>query len=136
MKTNIKITLVILLTILMNSLLMGQLTQITAPNMVSEANVYEDVNKTMYSTLVTFKFKQKMVDMSVGAANVNENGILYPAFKQLLNSLRSRYGDFSIKKAIPNENWGDTLKINKRTNELVRVNDLSQIYRLELNHTT
>ena len=131
MKTNIKITLVILLTILMNSLLMGQLTQITAPNMVSEANVYEDVNKTMYSTLVTFKFKQKMVDMSVGAANVNENGILYPAFKQLLNSLRSRYGDFSIKKAIPNENWGDTLKINKRTNELVRVNDLSQIYRLE-----
>lgn len=82
------------ITVLLNSLLFAQLVQITEPNMVSEANIYEDSNGTRYSELVTFKFKYKMVDMNRGEVNVSENKILYPAFRQLLSSLRNQYGNF------------------------------------------
>lgn len=118
------------ITVLLNSLLFAQLVQITEPNMVSEANIYEDPNGTRYSELVTFKFKYKMVDMNRGEVNVSENKILYPAFRQLLSSLRNQYGNFVIKKSIPDVIWGDTIGVNKRTNQTVIVNDLSQIYRI------
>ncbi|MBV6420147.1 MAG: hypothetical protein DAHOPDDO_01375 [Ignavibacteriaceae bacterium] len=45
---NAKYILFVFLTItfLLNNLLFGQLIQITSPNMVSEANIYEDQNGT------------------------------------------------------------------------------------------
>ena len=133
MKNKLRISFVVLFTILMNSALFGQLTQITEPNMISEANIYEDEKGTMYSTLVSFKFKYEMVEMIRGDENVDESNILYPSFKQLLNSLRSSFGDFSILKTVEDAQWGDTLGVNKRTNETVNVNDLSQIYRIIFN---
>ena len=131
MKTLLKIRIVLLATILISGSLMGQLKEITAPNMISEANIYEDADKNLYSTLVTFKFNKKMIDIERGERIINANGILFPGFKQLLNSLREKYGEFSITKSVPNASWGDTLATNRRTNEIVRVNDLSQIYRIE-----
>ena len=131
MKTLLKIRIVLLATILISGSLMGQLKEITAPNMISEANIYEDADKNLYSTLVTFKFNKKMIDIERGERIINANGILFPGFKQLLNSLRKQYGEFSITKSVPNASWGDTLATNRRTNEIVRVNDLSQIYRIE-----
>jgi len=130
MKTRYIIFISLTLTILLNGLLFGQLVQITEPNMISEANIYEDQNGTRYSELVTFKFKYKMVNMNRGEVIVSENKILYPAFRQLLNSLRNQFGNFVIKKAIPDVIWGDTIGVNKRTNQTVIVNDLSQIYRI------
>lgn len=121
---------ILMLAILMNSLLFGQLIPITGPNMMSEAPVYEDANGTMYSTLVTFKFKYKMVNLDSGQIYVDKNKILYPAFKQLLNSLKNQYYNFAISKTFTDAQWADTLAINKRTNEMVKVNDLSQIYRI------
>ncbi len=134
MKKRLNIKIVLILTVILNGLLFGQLTLITEPNMVSEANIYEDENGTRYSELVTFKFKYKMVEMNRGEVNVDEKKILYPAFKQLLSSLRNQFGNFSITKSVIDAQWGDTLAINKRTNELVRVNDLSQIYRIIFEH--
>ncbi len=131
MKTGLKIRTILFVAIILSSSLLGQLKEITAPNMISEANIYEDANKNMYSTLVTFKFNKKMVDVERGERIINANGILFPNFKQLLNSLREKYGEFSITKSVPNASWGDTLATNRRTNEIVRVNDLSQIYRIE-----
>lgn len=131
MKTGLKIRTILFVAILLSSSLLGQLKEITAPNMISEANIYEEADKNLYSTLVTFKFNKKMIDIERGERLINTNGILFPRFKQLLNSLREKYGEFSITKSVPNASWGDTLATNKRTNERVRVNDLSQIYRLE-----
>ena len=130
MKTRYILFISLILTVLLNGLLFGQLIQINEPNMISEANIYEDQNGTRYSELVTFKFKYKMVNMNRGEVIVNENNILYPDFRQLLNSLRNQYGNFVIKKAIPDVIWGDTIGVNKRTNQTVIVNDLSQIYRI------
>ena len=45
MKTLLKIRIVLLATILISGSLMGQLKEITAPNMISEANIYEDADK-------------------------------------------------------------------------------------------
>lgn len=133
MREKFNLIMVLVLSILISSTLFGQLTQINEPNMVSEAEIFEDENGTMYSTLVTFRFKHKMVDLRQGEVNVKESIILYPDFRQLLNSLRSSFGDFSILKTVENAQWGDTLGVNKRTNETVRVNDLSQIYRIIFN---
>jgi len=130
MKTRYILFISLTITVLVNGLLFGQLVQITEPNMMSEANIYEDQNGTRYSELVTFKFKYKMVNMNRGEVIVNENEILYPAFRQLLNNLRKQFGNFVIKKAIPDVIWGDTIGVNKRTNQTVIVNDLSQIYRI------
>ena len=131
MKTGLKIRTILFVAILISSSLLGQLKEITAPNMISEANIFEDANKNIYSTLVTFKFNKKMIDIERGERIVNANRILFSNFKQLLNSLREKYGEFSITKSVPNINWGDTLATNRRTNKRVRVNDLSQIYRIE-----
>jgi hypothetical protein len=130
MKTRYILFISLTITVLVNGLLFGQLVQITEPNMMSEANIYEDPNGTRYSELVTFKFKYKMVNMNRGEVIVNENNILYPDFRQLLNNLRKQFGNFVIKKAIPDVIWGDTIGVNKRTNQTVIVNDLSQIYRI------
>ncbi|WP_290660187.1 S8/S53 family peptidase [Ignavibacterium sp.] len=134
MKTRYILFISLILTVLLNGLLFGQLVQITEPNMMSEANIYEDQNGTRYSELVTFKFKYKMVNMNRGEVIVNENNILYPDFRQLLNSLRNQYGNFIITKSVLNASWGDTLGFNKRTNQTVRINDLSQIYRIVFNN--
>lgn len=52
----------LVLTALLNGLLFGQLVQINEPNMISEANIYEDANGIRYSELVTFKFKYKILE--------------------------------------------------------------------------
>lgn len=130
MKTRYIFFISLILTVLLNGLLFGQLVQISEPNMISEANIYEDTNGIRYSELVTFKFKSKMLDINRGEVIVNESKILYPAFRQLLSSLRNQYGNFIITKSVLNSSWGDTLGLNKRTNQTVRVNDLSQIYRI------
>lgn len=134
MKTRYILFISLILTVLLNGLLFGQLVQISEPNMVSEANIYEDPSGTRYSELVTFKFKSKMLDMNRGEVIVSENKILYPDFRQLLNSLRNQYGNFIITKSVLNSSWGDTLGFNKRTNQTVRINDLSQIYRIVFNN--
>jgi hypothetical protein len=130
MKTRYILLICLTITVLMSSMLFGQLIQINEPNMVSEGNIYENPGGTRYSELVTFKFKYKMANMNRGEVIVSENKILYPAFRQLLSSLRNQYGNFVIKKSVPDVIWGDTIGVNKRTNQTVIVNDLSQIYRI------
>ncbi len=134
MKHRYLLTVYLILTVFANSLTFGQLIQITEPNMISEANIYENPSGNRYSELVTFKFKYKMADLNRGEVIVNENKILYPAFRQLLNSLRNQYGNFVIKKSVPDVIWGDTIGVNKRTNQTVIVNNLSQIYRIIFNN--
>ena len=129
----LQVTIVIIFSLILNISISAQLTQITGPNMMSEANVYKDANGALFSTLVTFKFKSKMVNINRGQKTVNENGILHSNFKGLLSRIRAQYGNFVINKTVPDVQWEDSLKVNKRTNQIVHVVDLSQIYRLIFN---
>ncbi|WP_290661937.1 S8 family serine peptidase [Ignavibacterium sp.] len=134
MKTRTITNLFLIIFLLPISLVFGQLTQITEPNMISEANIYRDANNVKYSELITFKFKIKMVELRRGEENVDRTKIQSTAFKNLLNGLENQYGSFVIKKSIPDVMWGDTIGINKRTGQSVRINDLSQIYRIIFNN--
>lgn len=116
------------------SMVFGQLTQITEPNMIYESNIYRDANNVKYSKLITFKFKTKMVDLSRGEENVDITKIQSISFKNILNNLKNQYGSFLIKKTIPAAVWGDTIGVNKRTGQNVRINDMSQIYKIIFNN--
>ena len=50
--------------------------------------------------------------------------------KDVFKSFKKRYGEFEIIKVHPNRFWGDTLRTNKRTKNIVRVPDLSQKFKL------
>lgn len=62
MKTRANTKLFLIILLFPFSWVFGQLTQITEPNMISEAKIYRDANNVKYSELITFKFKTKMVD--------------------------------------------------------------------------
>ncbi len=115
------------------SLAFAQLTQITEPNMISEANIYRDASNVKYSELELLSSRQKMVDIRRGEENVDRTKIQSASFKNLLNSLENQYGSFVIKKSIPDAMWGDTIGVNKRTGQSVKINDMSQIYRIIFN---
>ena len=106
------------LLILLSSSYFAQLVQITAPNMYSEVPIYKNEIGKQYSTLITFQYCKKLVNVPKGLTYFQEDSIFYPKFKNFLNELRIKYGALSIIKSIPNAVWGDTLKINKRTKKL------------------
>jgi hypothetical protein len=74
-----------------------------------------------------------MADIPPNTAEVGINDIIDGTFIDFLSSLETTYGSFSIRKAVPSFEWGDTIAVNKRTNEQVIINDLSQIYELHFN---
>ncbi len=122
---------IIVIFILLSNFCFAQLTQITAPNMYSEVPIYKNEKGELYSTLITFEYNKKLVDVPKGLSSFSENKIHFPTFTNLLNELRVKFGSLSIIKAIPNACWGDTLMINKRTNKMVKVPELSQIYKIQ-----
>jgi len=124
-------TILLLLVIIINSLSIAQLTKLTGPNMLTEADIYKNTQGVMYSNNVKFGFSKKMVEIMKGVSNVDINKIKYNAFKNKLTELNIKYGNFSIRKVNPSIQWGDTIRVNRRTKKLVSVPDLSQEYIIE-----
>ncbi|MFA3784085.1 S8 family serine peptidase, partial [Melioribacteraceae bacterium 4301-Me] len=114
-----------------SSITFAQLTMVTEPNMNSEAPLYKNEKGELYSTIITFKYGNKLANISKGSSEVQENDILVSEFRNFLNRLKNQYGEFSLLKAVPDAIWGDTLKTNKRTKQIARVVDLSQIYKID-----
>lgn len=129
MKTMIK-SIFVLFTFWGN-LCFAQLTQVITPNMYSEVPIYKNGKGELYTTSITFQYSKLLVDIPKGQTSLREDKIIFQVFKNVLNELRTKYGSFSITKAIPDAYWGDTLKINKRTNKMVKVPDFSQIYKIQ-----
>lgn len=63
MKKSMIITLILFL---LSSCVFGQLTKISRPNMVSEADIYKDEQGVRYSNLVNVKFSQNVIELSKG----------------------------------------------------------------------
>lgn len=128
MKTIAKIFSIILI---ISNFSFAQLVQITEPNMYSDVPIYKNSEGTQYSTLIVFTFNTKLIDLPKGTALFNKNNITNSSFNGLVNRLKNHFGDFSILKIVPDAIWGDTLRKNKRTKQIVKVPDLSQIYKIE-----
>ncbi len=111
----------------------AQLTLVSGTNLVTETDIYVNNQNVRYSDLIKIKFNQKIIDLPIGESIANLNDISNPDIKNHFLSLKSRYGDFSLNKAVPWTFWGDTIKTHKRTGEQVIVKDWSQIFHLNFN---
>lgn len=116
-----------------NSVYSQQLTKYTHPNLISERDLYFDNQGYKYSDLITFKFNQKIIDLPQNQTIAQISNISNQNLRNFFNSLQSKYGSIIIEKVFPSAVWGDTLKLNWRTKQLVPVKDLSQVFRIKFN---
>lgn len=128
MKSIIKTSLIILFA---SCLSFAQLTQVTSPNMYSEVPIYKNARGEQYASVIVFKYKNKLIELPKGIFSFKKENITNTPFKELLNNLESKYGEFTITKVVPNAEWGDSIKTNKRTKQRIKVIDLSQIYKIQ-----
>jgi hypothetical protein len=110
----------------------GQLTLVQDENVYYESPIYKDGAGKKYSDLITIKFKEKIIDRSVGTKEIDKEWVKGNA-KKIFNELKNTFGPFSIKKAYPNKVWGDNYRIHKRTKKRIKVRDFSQVYIIRFN---
>ncbi|MFU8862209.1 MAG: S8 family peptidase, partial [Cyclonatronaceae bacterium] len=108
-----------------------ELREFKQPGMFSETAIYKDNAGESYSGLVTFRFKSNMVGTSRNRSVVSLYEIQRSEFRDLLGEISKKFGRFDIIKLHPDKLWGDTLRVHRRTGEIVGVIDLSQIYQLK-----
>lgn len=80
----------------------AQLVKLTAPNLLTETDVYQNVQGVMYADEVKFGFNKKMLNMTKGEAIVNIRNIMHSGFRNALSELNRKYGNFTIIKVNPN----------------------------------
>lgn len=129
LKLNILSIILLLTSITLNA----QLVKITHPNLISESDIYVDENGKRYSDLITVKFVQKLIALPQGQKFTEINSINNIGVRNYFSSLKNKYGDFQIIKVFPMAVWGDTLRINKRTKDVVSIKELSQFFKIEFN---
>lgn len=116
-----------------NNFSFAQLTKFTHPDLISERDLYFDNQGNKYSDLITFKFNQKIIDLPQNQKIAQINNIANQTIRNFFSSLQNKYGLITIEKVFPSAVWGDTLKLNWRTKQLVPVKDLSQVFRVKFN---
>ena len=97
----------------------------------SESPIYY-INETAYSDRITVKFSQNVMKTTRGQRLHDINDILlgYNSLMTHLNSLQIDFGNYQLLKQIPNSTWGDVIRTNIRTGELVTISDNSQLFSL------
>jgi len=93
-------------------------------------------NNIRKSTQLNVKFNVKVFEFAQNkiTAGYNEmlpgKGILKPFFQEL----EKKYGEFTFTKIIPRAKWADTLFYDKTIGETRRLIDMSQLYKIKINH--
>lgn len=77
----------------------AQLKKFSAPNLYSEANVYQDDKGNWYSNSVTIKFAKKTIDLPRGIKNAAFLNILIPQTKEILLRVKKKYGKFALENS-------------------------------------
>lgn len=87
-------------------------------------------NGVRKSTQITVHFKEKVFDLPKGLrqARIMDVASSFSQLRQHFTGLEKRYGAVSFIKQIPNAIWGDIWQRHKRTGELVRIHDMSQLF--------
>lgn len=81
--------------------------------------------------MITLKFNRRIAELPKGQSLLNIKTVSNTTGKSILNELKKNFGEFSIEKAYPTSIWGDTLRIHKRTKEIIKVKDFSQVYKIK-----
>ncbi|MDZ7369509.1 MAG: S8 family serine peptidase [candidate division KSB1 bacterium] len=87
-------------------------------------------NGVRKSTQITVHFKEKVFDLPRGVwqAQIGDMASAVANVRQHFSQLEQRYGAVSFVKVIPNAMWGDVWQRHKRTGQLVRIHDMSQLF--------
>ncbi len=109
----------------------GQLIKINKPNAICESDIYKDENGIRYSKLISVQFNEKVFDLKGGKLNAKISDPKTSNLQVYLSKLKQRYGNFSLVKTIPQAEWGDTIRVNKRTGQTVSIRDLSQAFKIK-----
>ena len=98
-------------------------------NIVSEAPIIFE-NGIKFSDRITVKFNKNILPSQSGERilSMNRLNVEFPNVIESFQNLSSNYGDFYFIKQVPNSVWGENIRTNKRSGELVVVPDLSQLF--------
>lgn len=87
-------------------------------------------NGVRKSTQITIHFKEKVFDLPRGVwqAQIGDMASSMTNVRQHFFQLEQKYGAISLTKVIPEAMWGDVWQRHKRTGQLVRIHDMSQLF--------
>lgn len=125
-----KITLLLLVLLFTSINLNAQLTDLVEPNKYSEFEIYMDSDSLWYSTSITVQFKGRTIELPAGATNASTSDIIKPNTRNILQSVKQKYGNFRLEKVFKNSSWGDTLGVDRNTGRQVNLRNLSQFYKI------
>ncbi len=120
-----------LFTLVLQGTAFAQLKRVTTPNMISEPAIYVNSKGKRYSTGITFEFKKDIINLPRDVVRASVSQISLPEVQHFLNTIRQKYGNFTLIKEVPSAVWGDTVRINRRTGKTVYIKDMSQYFRLK-----
>jgi subtilisin family serine protease len=120
-------------TILIGLLLHAPLQSQT--QLYSEAPIIFE-NGVRKSTQLTVHFKYPVLDLPRGTrhAAITDIASQFPQLIAYFSALRNRYGDITLIKQIPDALWGDVWRANFNTGQLVRIHDMSQLFKMAFTH--
>lgn len=117
--------------ILSFSLIYSQLLKNNDSNLISESEIYiDETNNERYSDLIKLKFNDNILRLPEGEIKVELIHISNKEAQNYLIKLEKKYGKYEMSKLVPEANWGDTLVINRRSGELIKIPDWSQLVKI------
>ncbi len=109
---------------------LAQLTLWEEEYLFTEDDIYLDENENKYAYQVIVNFTTNVIDLLVGDSVATINDINDIEIRDHLVDLDAEYGPITLEKCFPDTYWGDTVRTNKRTGEIVSIIDMSQVFRI------
>lgn len=109
------------------------MTELLLPGVYSEGRFFTDSNGILYTNKIKVKFNEYVVESADGQRVVPVDNIKseFSGIRALMLDLEQRFGHIDLIKQIPSANYGDIIRVNKRTNEDVEIEDISQLYAIK-----
>ncbi len=134
MKNAIQKTIILPLLLSITTMAQSNLTLLQEPLLVTESDIYLDLNNNKFSDLITINFTDNIINLPVGVSQASINDINDVDVRNFLNSLVTQYGNITLEKVFPDLIWGDTERTNKRNGKTVTINDLSQVFQIHFSN--
>ncbi len=110
---------------LLSTIALGQFVQSEVPIVLEDGVVK--------AKRITVSFNENVIPTNRGTSTVDisQYPIINTQVSTLMSALTMRFGTPVIRKSIPSVLWGDTLVLNRRTQQLVRVPEMSQLFTMD-----
>ena len=111
--------------------LFAQLKKLNADNLFTEREIFVDQRTNYYySDLIRVKFAIKITNTQNNSMKIELEEITNLEVKDFLKKIESKHGKFILSKITSFKVFEDTLVRNKRTGEMVKIPNWSNVYRL------